>query len=122
MEEYVLKTYNLCKNFGSKFSILNLNINIKKGDIYGFIGPNGSGKTTVMKTILGLLTPDSGEIELFGEKNNRMGVRRVGSLIESPGLYKNCTAYENMKQFSIIQKNDFKIHLKPFFLNIIKIY
>ncbi len=106
MEEYALRTYNLCKSFGRKFSVSSLSINIKKGDIYGFIGPNGSGKTTVMKTILGLLTPDSGVVELFGKQNNRQALRRVGSLIESPGLYGDCTAHENMKRFSIISGGD----------------
>ena len=101
-----MRTYNLCKSFGRKFSVSSLSINIKKGDIYGFIGPNGSGKTTVMKTILGLLTPDSGVVELFGKQNNRQALRRVGSLIESPGLYGDCTAHENMKRFSIISGGD----------------
>ncbi len=101
-----MRTYNLCKSFGKNFSVSSLSINIKKGDIYGFIGPNGSGKTTVMKTILGLLTPDSGIIELFGKQNNRQALRRVGSLIESPGLYGDCTAHENMKRFSIISGGD----------------
>ena len=101
-----MRTYNLCKSFGKNFSVSSLSINIKKGDIYGFIGPNGSGKTTVMKTILGLLTPDSGIVELFGKQNNRQALRRVGSLIESPGLYGDCTAHENMKRFSIISGGD----------------
>ncbi len=80
----------------------NLNLNIKKGDIYGFIGPNGAGKTTVMKVILGLLFANSGEVSLFGEPQNIRNLKRVGSLIEAPGLYGNCTAYENMKRFSIL--------------------
>ena len=106
MDEYVLRTHNLSKKFGSRLAVSNLSINIKKGDIYGFIGPNGSGKTTVMKTILGLLIPNSGTVELFGKKNNNEALRRVGSLIESPGIYGNCTAYENMKRFSILSGGD----------------
>ena len=59
-----------------------------------------------MKTVLGLLTPNSGTIELFGEETNSRSLKKVGSLIESPGLYGDCTAYENMKRFSIISGGD----------------
>ncbi len=102
MEEYVLRTYGLSKKFGNKIAVNNVNLNIRKGDIYGFIGPNGAGKTTAMKVILGLMHPTAGEVELFGKINNSGAQKRVGSLIESPGLYTACTAYENMKRFSII--------------------
>ena len=102
MEEFVLQTRGLTKRFGRKTVVNNLNLNIKKGDIYGFIGPNGAGKTTVMKVILGLLFANSGEVSLFGEPQNIRNLKRVGSLIEAPGLYGNCTAYENMKRFSIL--------------------
>ena len=102
VEEFVLQTRGLTKRFGRKIVVNNLNLNIKKGDIYGFIGPNGAGKTTVMKVILGLLFANSGEVSLFGEPQNIRNLKRVGSLIEAPGLYGNCTAYENMKRFSIL--------------------
>ncbi len=102
MEEYTLRTYELTKCFGGKIAVNHLSMNIKKGDVYGFIGPNGAGKTTAMKVILDLLTPTSGMIELFGTPRTNGSLRRVGSLIEAPGLYPNCTAYENMKRFSII--------------------
>lgn len=106
MEEYVLRTYNLSKKLGARNVVDHLNLNIKKGDIYGFIGPNGAGKTTAMKVILGLLDPTEGNIELFGQVNNKLLLNRVGSLIESPGLYPDCTAYENMKRFSILCGGD----------------
>lgn len=102
MEEYTLRTYELTKCFGGKFAVNHVSMNVKKGDVYGFIGPNGAGKTTAMKVILDLLTPTSGMVELFGLPRTNGSLRRVGSLIESPGLYPNCTAYENMKRFSII--------------------
>lgn len=102
MDEYVLRTINLTKRFGQKNVVDHLNLNIKKGDIYGFIGPNGAGKTTAMKLVLSLLDPTSGEIELFGKRNNRQALRKVGSLIEAPGLYTNCTALENMRRFAIL--------------------
>lgn len=102
MSEYALRTFGLTKNFGYKIAVNQLSINIRRGDIYGFIGPNGSGKTTAMKLVLGLLNPSGGMIELLGTAGNRKMLKRVGSLIESPGLYTDCTAYENMKRFSIL--------------------
>ena len=70
MDEFVLRTKNLTKDFGIRRVLNNVNISIRKGDIYGFIGPNGAGKTTAMKVVLGLLTPTSGEVELFGPEND----------------------------------------------------
>ena len=102
MEEFVLRTFGLTKRFGNKIAVNNVSINIRKGDIYGFIGPNGAGKTTAMKVVLDLMKPTSGEIELFGKMKNQGDLIRVGSLIESPGLYTACSAYENMKRFSLL--------------------
>ena len=111
MNEYILQTKGLTKRFGRKVVVNNLDLNIRKGDIYGFIGPNGAGKTTVMKVILGLLFANSGEVSLFGEPQNIKNLKRVGSLIEAPGLYGNCTAFENMKRFSILSGGtDSEIH------------
>ena len=70
---------------------------IKKGDIYGFIGRNGAGKSTTLKMIVGLIFPTSGQIKLFGESRNKFTDRRIGSLIENPGLYPNLSAYDNME-------------------------
>lgn len=100
--ENIVTTKNLTKRFGAKTAVDAVNMNIRKGDIYGFIGRNGAGKTTAMKMMLGMLFPTSGEIELFGSKNLDTQRARIGSLIESPGLYKNCSAFENLKRFSIL--------------------
>lgn len=102
MEEFALRTFGLTKTFGGKYAVNRVSLNVRRGDIYGFIGPNGAGKTTAMKVILDLLRPQEGVIELFGQPRTAGSLRRVGSLIESPGLYTNCTAYENMKRFSIL--------------------
>ena len=100
--EYVIETRALTKKFPGKLAVDHVDMHIKKGDIYGFIGKNGAGKTTAMKLILGLLNPTFGEIDLFGNTDYVHGRKRIGSLIEAPGLYKNFSAYENMKRFSII--------------------
>lgn len=103
--EYVLKTQNLTKRFGAKKAVNGVSITIKKGDIYGFIGKNGAGKTTLMRMVLGAAVPTSGSIELFdGEKLNKAR-HRIGSLLEAPSLYKNCTAFENLKRFSKLTGN-----------------
>ena len=100
--EYVIETTNLSKKFPSKLAVNKANIHVEKGDIYGLIGKNGAGKTTAMKMILGTLLPTEGEIKLFGNDNLNQERKRIGSLIEAPGLYRNCTAYENMKRFSLL--------------------
>ena len=100
--EIVLKTENLTKRFREKVAVNRVNMTIARGDIYGFIGKNGAGKTTTMKLVLGLTFPDEGKIELFGGEKPERARKKIGSLIEAPGVYKNCTAYENMKRFSIL--------------------
>lgn len=101
-QDVVIEVKGLVKTFGKKAVLNGLNMTIRRGDIYGFIGNNGSGKTTAMKIILGLLEADSGDITLFGSKDLLAERRKIGSLIEVPGLYKGCTAKENMKRFAML--------------------
>ncbi len=98
--DYVIETQNLVKQYKTKRAVDNISIHVKKGDIYGLIGKNGAGKTTLMKLILGLAKPTSGKIFLYGDEKLNEERRKIGSLIEEPGLYKNCTAYENMVRFA----------------------
>ena len=102
MEEYVIETSNLTKKFSNKAVVDKVSMHVRKGDIYGFIGKNGAGKTTTMKMILGLLNVTEGEIKINGSNNLDKERNKIGSLIENAGLYKNATAYENMKRFSIL--------------------
>ncbi|KOF56077.1 MULTISPECIES: ABC transporter ATP-binding protein [Clostridium] len=97
--ESVLKTCNLTKQYKENTAADNLNMNILKGDIYGLLGENGAGKTTIMRMILGLIKPTNGSVELFGEKlteGKKHILARVGSIIEFPGFYGNLTAVENL--------------------------
>lgn len=100
--EYIIETQNLVKQFKSKLAVNDVSIHVKYGDIYGLIGKNGAGKTSLMKLILGLTNPTQGKIFLFGNENLNEGRKKIGSLIEAPGIYKNCTAYENMLRFAIL--------------------
>ncbi len=100
--EYVIETNNLTKkfekNFKSSYAVSSVNMHIKKGAIYGLIGKNGAGKTTIMRMIAGLAKPTTGEIHLFGDCNSKnMSYRRLGILIENPGIFPGMSAYDNMK-------------------------
>ena len=100
--EYVIETNGLTKQFPNKLAVDHISMHVKPGDIYGFIGKNGAGKTTTMKLILGLLKPTEGSIAIFGDEKLDKERIKIGSLIEAPGLYKNSSAFENMKRFSIL--------------------
>lgn len=95
--DYILKTENLTKVYGKTKVVNAVNMHIKKGDIYGFIGKNGAGKTTFMRMVAGLAAPDGGEMELFGKKELEKERRRIGTLIEAPGCYPNLTARDNLE-------------------------
>lgn len=97
MNEVVIKTYDLCKTYKDTEAVSHVNMTIHKGDIYGFIGRNGSGKSTTLKMITGIIFPSKGDIKLFGESRNKFSSRRIGSLIENAGLYPNLSAYDNME-------------------------
>ena len=97
---YILQTNNLTKTIGGKDLVKNVNLHIKKGEIYGFLGPNGAGKTTVMKMITNLWKPTDGNIEIFGETLTPQSyevLKRMGSIIEFPTLYNHMTGYENLR-------------------------
>ena len=99
MSEYILETKNLVKNFGNFTAIDNVNLKVKKQSIYGLIGDNGAGKSTIMRMISGLSNKSNGDIELFGKnvKKNSSYFSKVGNLIETPALYMQLTAYDNLK-------------------------
>lgn len=94
--EYALRTKNLSKKFSKKLTVDSVNINIRKGDIYGLIGKNGAGKTTLIRTIVGLAAPTAGEIELFESTDLRKQRYKIGTVIESPAVYPNFTAKQNL--------------------------
>ena len=97
---YILQTNNLTKTIGRKDLVKNVNLHIKKGEIYGFLGPNGAGKTTVMKMITNLWKPTNGNIEIFGETLTHKSyevLKRMGNIIEFPTFYNHMTGYENLR-------------------------
>ncbi len=97
--EYLLSTNGLTKRYGHKNAVDHVNLHIRQGAIYGLIGRNGAGKTTILRMIAGLASPTEGEIALFGETGKKAlyMTSRIGTLIEAPGLYPNMSAAENLK-------------------------
>lgn len=98
--EYVIKTTNLTKVFKNTEVISNLNVTVKKGEIYGLLGSNGAGKTTLMRMITGLVKPTRGDIEVFGKHMNSSSyetLKRIGAIIEYPAFYEKLTARENLE-------------------------
>ncbi len=88
---------NLTKNFGSKQALSGLNMTVPEGAIYGFIGENGSGKSTTEKIICGLIHPGGGTVKLFGKDYTDTDIRaRIGVLIEAPGCFQNYSVWNNM--------------------------
>lgn len=104
MNGAILSTLNLTKQLGTSELLSNVNMTISRGDIYGFIGNNGAGKTTFMRAITGLVKHDSGEIKLFDENfpDNREALKKIGALIESPVFFPEMTGYDNLMYFSIL--------------------
>ncbi len=89
---------NLTKAFGDKLAVNGLTMSVPEGAIYGFIGENGSGKSTTEKCICGLIQPSSGEIKLWGKDYRDQGARaQIGVLIEAPGCFPNYSVWNNMK-------------------------
>ena len=97
--EYVLETKNLTKVYGQKEAAKDVNLHVQAGQIYGLIGRNGAGKTTIMRMVSGLSRPTRGSYSLFGKTGlaMQMMLKNVGVLIEHPGLYPRLSAYENLK-------------------------
>ena len=89
---------NLTKNFGDKQALQGLDMTVPVGSIYGFIGENGSGKSTTEKIICGLIHPSGGTIKLYGKDYTDSNIRaKLGVLIESPGCFSNMTVWNNLK-------------------------
>ncbi|MFF2796315.1 ABC transporter ATP-binding protein [Lysinibacillus xylanilyticus] len=98
--EYIVQTENLSKSFGKEQAVSNINLKIRKGEIYGFLGPNGAGKTTTIRMLLGLMKPSSGKIKIFQKDLTKERINilaKVGSLVENPSYYPHLTAYENLE-------------------------
>ncbi len=99
--EYVVETFRLSKRYKNQWAVKDVDMHISRGDIYGFVGENGSGKTTIIRLITGLISPTEGSFSLFGESNTSSGVlrvrKKVGAIVETPSIYRNMSAADNLK-------------------------
>jgi ABC-type multidrug transport system ATPase subunit len=103
MQTAILEVRNLTKDFGGFRAVDNLSFSVNRGDVFGFLGQNGAGKSTTMRMILSLIKPSSGEISLQGldlVSNRKAGLKQVGAIIERPDLYKYLSAYDNLQLFA----------------------
>src|SRR5829696_10501769 len=99
----IIKTTGLSYHYSKDVKTLSdINLQVERGSIYGFLGPNGSGKTTTLSLLLGLLNNQQGDIEIFGQHlgANRVNIlKKIGSLIETPSLYGHLSAKENLEVY-----------------------
>ena len=103
MESDIIVTQGLTKRYGAQTCVNRVDLHVRQGRIYGLLGRNGAGKTTIMKMLLGLVAPTAGSVSLFGKPlagNEREALSRIGCLIESPGFYPNLTGTENLRIFA----------------------
>jgi ABC-2 type transport system ATP-binding protein len=97
--DMVLRTIGLSKSFGKLEAVKNLNLELRRGEVFGFLGPNGAGKSTTVGMILGLIAPTAGSIELFGVKQDGhhwTALRRIGAIIEEPAFYPYLSGWDNL--------------------------
>ncbi len=111
MSKTVLELKNVNKSFGKRKVINNISLEVKEGEIYGFLGPNGSGKTTTIKMILRLIESDSGEIKVNGydtKKQFEKAMECIGAIVENPDMYKYMSGIDNLKLHARIRNIDEK--------------
>ena len=109
MSKTVLEIKNLSKTFGKRKVIDDISLQVQEGEIYGFLGPNGSGKTTTIKMILRMIENDSGEIFVNGyntKKDFEKAMENIGAIVENPDLYRYMTGRENLKLHARIRNVD----------------
>src|SRR5690554_8056996 len=97
---YVIRTENLSKNYGRLKAVDGVSLKVEKGEIYGFVGVNGAGKSTTIRLLLGMLTPDKGAARLFGEKvspGTKDLWKKVGYIVEGASAYPDLTVEENLQ-------------------------
>jgi ABC-type multidrug transport system ATPase subunit len=101
--EIVLEVTDLVKNFKKVQAVKSINMNLRKGEVLGLLGPNGSGKTTTLAMLLGILHPTKGSFSWFNNGTKDENRKRIGSLLETPNFYPYLNAYDNLKVIGIIK-------------------
>ena len=116
MSDTVIKMNSISKKIRNTVILNDLNMTVYENDIYGFIGQNGSGKSTTMKIIMSLVKETQGQLELFESTDNQVNRGRIGAIIEQPAFYPYMTAYENLQYYikfkGIVEANSIENVLK----------
>jgi ABC-2 type transport system ATP-binding protein len=104
--EAVVRTVGLTKRYGQRLAVNGLSLDVQRGDVFGLLGPNGSGKTTTLRMLLGLVWPTAGEIHMFGgdmaeSTQRRAALRRVGAVVEQPAFYPYLSGRENLRGVAV---------------------
>ena len=100
---HIIEFQNVTKKYGDKIAVNDVSFKVDRGDVFGYLGPNGSGKTTSIRMMLDLLRPTSGKVALFGEVPSSHAVRkRIGLCLDYEGFYPDLTAYQNLEYFDRI--------------------
>ncbi len=103
--DVVLRTVGLGKRYGRRLALVDLNLEVRRGHVYGFLGPNGAGKTTCISLILGLISPSGGHVEMFGMDTRTQlsqALRRTGAVLEGPAFYPNLSGRDNLRTWGAI--------------------
>ncbi len=102
----ILSTNQLSKNYGPIQAVKGLNLNIERGSVYGILGPNGSGKTTTLGMVLGIIKPNSGSFSWFGRGTDDNNRKKIGALLEQPNFYPYLSGEQNLKVVAKIKEVD----------------
>jgi len=103
----VLKVQDLCKNYSGKEILKNISFEVNEGDVFGFLGPNGSGKTTTIRSVLGLIKKNSGQVIINNydmDKDFIKGIKEVGAVVETPKFHEYLSGYDNLKLIANLHK------------------
>lgn len=109
MTNYPLRVANVNKTLGKTHVIKDMSFQLRRGEIYGFLGPNGSGKTTTIRMIVSLISPDSGDIYIEGNSvtsERKEAISKIGAIVEDPDLYGYLTGEQNLEHFARMSAND----------------
>ena len=112
----VLRTYGLAKRYRRRWAVRNLDLNVRRGEVFGFLGPNGAGKSTTIRMLLSLIRPTEGRVELFGNpltRRRRAGLRRIGGLVERPDFYLYLSARRNLEIIASLRGDNSASDINP---------